>query len=708
MFLQKALTGLGALALAGTGLWGFGLINSSSESGSGGGSVPAKEKKAPLVAKPLIAQTGQRPAPKADPNRPWRGFAEEAIVFPDFRLGVIEKTEVPAQREGVLLFIGRPLEPKDPADRRDTYWIKERRAEKEKVKQGDKIIQEYRPVPYYRLREGDRVEINDVLALVDNRLAYAEVNIKEKKLINAKADLTVSERTRDEARERYRTQLRLGTATNQEDLRAAKLAWDKYIYEVVSKNAAIAVAQSELEQTETVMEYHEIRNKIPGRIQRIYKQKGEAVKALDPVMLIWNLDRLRAEGMVDVQDLPRIPKGTKVFIEATRKVPHFEPKVGHMQAITGVAVSKDPRNPLIASSSDDGTVRIWRTDEKKEYRIYYHWQGRSPLAVRSVACTPPTAAANWCLSGANDGTLRLWDLDSDSLKPLLEFKGKHRGAVNCLAFNSDASLCASGGSDNEIRIWETVSGELKFRLTDHHGAIQSLQFTPQDKLVSTAKDQTMMIWNLAGDAQSPEVTIPRRSGDVPVLGVSPDGTKVLFDPWQSKNLAVLSLQDRSTVGLIRNPSGTAGFKTLALFSPDGKLVLTGTPSEGTLQLWKAPTENSRAFEVRELGAKERFRSAVTCAAFYPHVPESSQNGFVVAGTKDRQVLIWPMPSPKEIDEVQIPGEVSYIEPALDASAHQVRIWADFQNPKDPNKPDGVLLMPGDIVNVVIPPAKIAD
>jgi WD40 repeat protein len=719
MILQKAITGLGAIALAGTGLWAFGLFGTSASSGSGRESAtPEEKKKPPVVAKPLVAQAAPRQGPKVDPNRPSPGFAEEPIVIADCRLNVIYKTEIAAQREGLLLFIGRPIEPREnvPADRLDTYQTKERVMEKEKAREGDKlvdrdkVVKRDKKVPYYRLKEGDRVDINDMLALVDNRLAIDEKTIKEKKLVNAQAELQVSIATRDEAYQRHLTQLRLeraggGPATSKEDVRAAELAYKKYVYEVVSKEAAIKVAESELNQTDTVVEMHEIRNKIPGQVVTIYKKKGEAVKSLEPVMLIRNLDRLRAEGMADVQDLARIHKGSKVLIEPARKSGHYEPLIGHTQAITGVAVSKDPGNPLIASSSEDGTVRIWRPGSRTEYRIYYHWLRRTPLAVRSVACTPPGAAANWCLTGANDGSLRLWDLDADLMEPLRVFDGGHRGPVNCLAFNSDATLCASGGGDNDIRIWDPSTGLLKARLTDHHGAIQSLQFTPQGQLVSTAKDQTIMIWNIGDEPRLAEAPISRRSGEVPVLGVSPDGKKVLYDPWQSKYLQVLSLPERLTTGVIRNPAGTAGFKTLALFSPDGKLVLTGTPTEGTLQLWKAPTETSRAYEVRELGSKERFRSAVTCAAFYPHAPEGRNNGFVVAGTKDRQVLVWPLPSPKEVDEFQIPGEVSYIERSLDASAHQVRIWADFQNPKDPNDPDGYgLLMPGDIVNVVVPPA----
>src|SRR5207244_3212143 len=84
------------------------------------------------------------------------------------------------------------------------------------------------------------------------------------------------------------------------------------------------------------------------------------------------------------------------------------------------------------------------------------------------------------------------------------------------------------------------------------------------------------LWNLS--AGPPAKTFPKRSGDVSVLGVSPDGKRVLYDPSQSKALRVLSLPDGLHEGIIRNPSGTGGFKALALFSPDGRFVLAGKGS----------------------------------------------------------------------------------------------------------------------------------
>jgi WD40 repeat protein len=674
MLTRKVVTGSGAVLVAGGLIWAIGFSRTPAQSGPDSANQVASPKPKALPSQQLLAQVATRRPPRQDPNQPAGDFVEGAIVLPNCHLKVDEKTEVSTQREGVLLYVGREIRPGEdvPADHADKYFFRD---------------QEHK---YRRLKEGDTVEINDVLGRIDDRLARDEQDSKENKLKAAIADLDVSEKTRDEAKSRYDTQIGLykRNATSSEELRGALLAWEKYKGEVTSKKAAIKVAEAELKQAKTVVGLHQIRSQSRGQVVAIYKRKGEQVKNLEPVLLLRNLDTLRAEGRVDTQFLPRLAKGMKAWVEPSQEQSHHDPFVGHLESITGVAVSQDSR--LIVSVSDDRTARVWDRGSQRERQILNH-----PVGVRSVACTPKGAAANYCATGGADGSIRLYDLNAAPDQPPPAFDGKHRGAVNCIAFNKDATICATGGEDHEIRIWDVASRKLKFKLTDHHGGVTSLQFTPQDQLVSAAKDNALLLWNLsAGPAEKP---FPRRSGYVSVLGVSPDGKRVLYDPAESKSLRVLSLPDGLHEGLIRNPSNTSGFRTLALFSPDGRFVLAGEGSEGRLQLWTAPSENSRSFEIRKLALDDA--STVTCAAFAPN------GSFVVAGTKDRQVLAWgPLPSEKEVADFRIPAVISNIDRAVEPGGRpQARIVAEFKNPKGP---DGEgLLMHGGIVNLVIPPVK---
>jgi RNA polymerase sigma factor (sigma-70 family) len=138
------------------------------------------------------------------------------------------------------------------------------------------------------LKVGDHVEANQLLGRIDDRLARDEMTIKEKKLTATESELVISEKTRDEAKARYDTQLVLykRKSTSEEEVRAAKLVWGKYIYEVVGKRAAIDLAKAELNQARTVLDMHNIRSPMPGVIKSIAKHPGEGVQNLETVFVI--------------------------------------------------------------------------------------------------------------------------------------------------------------------------------------------------------------------------------------------------------------------------------------------------------------------------------------------------------------------------------------------------------------------------------------
>ena len=151
-----------------------------------------------------------------------------------------------------------------------------------------------------------------------------------------------------------------------------------------------------------------------------------------------------------------------------------------------------------------------------------------------------------------------------------------------------------------------------------------------------------------------------------LLGFSADGKEVLFD--QGKELRLLSLPSRTLAGVLTSTTGT-NFTTLALFSPDRKLILTASGTEGRLQLWRSPTPHTRGYELRQLAWPG---DPVTCGAFAP------DGTFLVAGTRDRSLLVWTVPSKQEV-ETQPTAEIVLVENDLDLNSRQVRVHAELDN-----------------------------
>ena len=186
---------------------------------------------------------------------------------------------VPSQLDGIVRVIGTEIKEGEKVPPEQTVTLKIGGEVKE----------------YRRLKKGDKIEEGQLLARLDDDLARADVAIPVAKVAAAKADKMSSEKTRDEAEQRYETQKKLWgyggrggnmAATTAEDLRGGLLQYNRYFQETISKEEAIKVAQQELNKARKVLEMYEIRSPSRGVIQAIYKRPGEAVKALETIFLI--------------------------------------------------------------------------------------------------------------------------------------------------------------------------------------------------------------------------------------------------------------------------------------------------------------------------------------------------------------------------------------------------------------------------------------
>jgi WD40 repeat protein len=686
MFGRIVLVGFLGVAIAAAVVWATGLLPVIAQDGSQSQTdvvakapAPAKKQvtteKQPIggnlyaLAKPVLQ-------PDPPPTAQKTGPATDPIVIPRAHLALVRKQDVPAQRDGVLMFVGIAIRPGENPPKEDRFIVRDGNVTKE----------------FRRLKEGDRVEAGELLAQVDDTLARADMGIKRAKLEAANADRTTSEKTRDEAYQRWLTQQKLwgsggGTrgglvATSEEELRGAQLTYVRYRYEVQSKEQAIIVAKEELAQANKTDEMYEIHAKIPGIVKTLYKHEGESVKNLEPVVQLQNYDLLRAEGLVDAQYGHSLHKGMQVVLEPTQRENAVQLFSGHRMEINGVAVSKDPQNPLIVSASEDGTAMVWDRNSKRPRQVFYHPSG---IGVRCVACTPPGSELDVCLTGGSDGIARIWDLNGQSEKPVRELKGQHRGAIRCVAFSPDGKTCATGGDDNEILISDTATGDLRYHISGHRNFVTAIHFTPQSQLVSASRDNTVRVWRLGeGGAEPVGALLKRKAHEVDQLGVSPDGKLVLDE--QGREMRLLSLPGLVSEGILENTSQTSLFRTFAQFSPDGRLVATTSSADGVVQLWRLG--DTRSYEIRQFMPRER--SAATCVAFAP-------NGtFLVGGIKDRKVYVWPMPSKSEVEH-QLTATVTNVEEILESVDGKIRIMAEFNNPTDRS------LMPGDEVTIVAYP-----
>src|SRR5262249_139117 len=144
-----------------------------------------------------------------------------------------------------------------------------------------------------------------------------------------------------------------------------------------------------------------------------------------------------------------------------------------------------------------------------------------------------------------------------------------------VAFTPDGKTLASASYDHTIRLWDPATGRELLRLQGHTNYVMSVAFTPDGKtLVSGGNDGMGRIWDLKTRKELRSFQAHGGSG-VRGVGGPPEG-KPLATGGGGNGHRTLTLWDLATGKELFSPAGT-GFGILCVaFSPDGKVLASGS------------------------------------------------------------------------------------------------------------------------------------
>jgi WD40 repeat protein len=217
--------------------------------------------------------------------------------------------------------------------------------------------------------------------------------------------------------------------------------------------------------------------------------------------------------------------------------------------------------------------------------------------VRSISFSPD---GEIIASSGEDGSIRLWNLLDNSNK-VIDPKKVAQGSVLSMSFSPKEKNIATGGEDGTVRFWNQTGGEIGSPLKAYHqGKITSISFSPNGEFIATSASNKspVKLWNIQS-RQLISQLFPQGQGNFESVSFSPDGQQIITaEQGGIVRLWKWNQQDKDIKILLQDQQG--GIRSVN-FSPDGAIIAT-VGKNGTVRLWDLEGKpKSHSLEVGEVG-----------------------------------------------------------------------------------------------------------
>jgi WD40 repeat protein len=269
-------------------------------------------------------------------------------------------------------------------------------------------------------------------------------------------------------------------------------------------------------------------------------------------------------------------------------------------------------NGLLASGSDDYTIRLWDVTTGAETARLEGHKG----SVEALCLLPN---GRLIASRSQDQTIRLWDVATNI-------------QVACLPgyIGPGRNLCAlpdgrlAWDSDNAIWLRSTEAEADPARFLSHPEQVRALSGLPNGRLASASDDGTIRLWDVTTHTE-----IGRLEGSsryVTALCLLPDGR--LASASDDRTIRLWDVTTHTEIGRLE---GSSRYVTALCLLPDGRLAST---SDDTIQLW----DIAAGLETARLTGHTHWVSAL-CG-----LPD----GRLASGSNDNTIRLWDATRSTEI------------------------------------------------------------